>query len=71
MSGRSWVYLKPEYFGGALVVQLVKRPTFDFGSGRDPGAVGSSPLSGFSLGAQQGVCWRFSLSLSPYPLLPL
>jgi len=37
---------------GARVAQAVKRPTLDFGSGRDLGVVGAGPASGSMLGVE-------------------
>ena len=41
--------LKTRVLRGARVAQSVERPTLDFGSGRDSGAVGSSPMSASAL----------------------
>ena len=37
---------------GTWVVQLVERPTLDFGLGHDPRVMGSSPKSGFVLSVE-------------------
>ena len=47
------------------MAQSVEYPTPDFGSGHDLGVMGWSPMLGIH--AQQGVCLKFSLSLSFYP----
>ena len=49
---------------GAWVAQSVERPTLDFGSGRDPRAVGLSPVLGSVLIVELA---RDSLSLSLCP----
>ena len=40
----------------------VKHPTLDFGLGHNPSVMGSSPVLGIH--TKQGVCLRFSLTLS-------
>ena len=47
------------------MAQSVEYPTPDFGSGHDLGVMGWSPMLGIY--AQQGICLKFSLSLSFYP----
>ena len=53
--------------GAARVAPSVEHPTLGFGSGHDPGVVGSSPVSGFTLSI-----WSLlkipSLPLAPPPL---